>query len=212
MHIMRSITLALAVALVVLTAPLSAPGGSAAIARLVINPGSGPGDLTAGTSEAQLTKRFGRRNVLRTNVPIGQGEEEPGTIVFPRDPRQTIEILWKVQSLRVAPKHARVRGDESVWMVAPGVRLGLTLQELEALNLGPFTLTGFGDAYEGTVLSWNRGALGLSLGAASRVAVRLAPSLTERPAAAAFVGNQEFSSEAMRDLNPRVYEIAIDFD
>ena len=31
-------------------------------------------------------------------------------------------------------------------------------------------------------------------------------------AAGAFVGNQEFRSEAMRDLNPRVYEIAIDFD
>ena len=212
MHIMRSIMLALGVALVVLTAPLSAPGGSAVFPRFVINPGSGAGDLTARTTEAQLTRRFGRRNVLRKNVPIGQGEEEPGTVVFPRDPRQTIVILWKSQSPRVSPKHARVRGDESAWIVAPGVRLGLSLQELEALNGGPFTLTGFGDAYEGTVLSWDRGVLDLALGAASRVAVRLAPSPTERPAAAPFAGNREFGSEVMRDLNPRVYEIAIDFD
>jgi hypothetical protein len=212
MHIMQSIMLALGVALVVLTAPLSATGGSAVMRRFVINPGSGAGDLTARTSEAQIIKRFGRRNVLRTTVPIGQGEEEPGTVVFPRDPLQTIVILWKSQSLRVSPKHARVRGDESAWMLGPGVRLGLSLQELEALNGGPFTLTGFGDAYEGTVLSWDRGALDLALGAASRVAVRLAPSPLERPAAGAFVGNQEFPSQAMRDLNPRVYEIAIDFD
>jgi hypothetical protein len=212
MHTMRSILLVTGVTLVVVTALLSAPGGSAVRPRYVINPGSGAGDLTARTSEAQIIKRFGRRNVLRTTVPIGQGEEEPGTVVFPRDPLQTIVILWKSQSLRVSPKHARVRGDESAWMLAPGVRLGLSLQELEALNGGPFTLTGFGDAYEGTVLSWDRGALDLALGAASRVAVRLAPSPLERPAAGAFVGNQEFPSQAMRDLNPRVYEIAIDFD
>jgi hypothetical protein len=209
---MRSTMLALGVAGVLLTAALAAPGGSAAIPRLVINPGGGAGDLTARTSEAQLIKRFGRRSVLRTRVPIGQGEQEPGTVLFPRDPRHRIEILWKSQSTRVSPKHARVRGDESVWIVAPGVRLGLSLQELEALNGASFTLTGFGDAYEGTVLSWNRGALDVALGSASRVAVRLAPAPTERPAAAAFIGNQEFGSEAMREINPRVYEIAIDFD
>ena len=208
---MRPLLLALGVAFVALTAPLCVPGGAAVTARLVINPGGGAGDLTARTSEAQLIKRFGRRNVVRTAVPIGQGEEEPGTVMFARDPLQKIEILWKSQSLRVSPKHARVRGDESAWMVAPGVRLCLSLLELEELNGGPFTLTGFGDAYEGTVLSWNRGALDLALGAASRVAVRLAPSPTERPLAL-FVGNQEFRSDTMRDLNPRVYEIAVDFD
>lgn len=212
MHTMRSIMLVTGLALVMLTALLSAPAGSVVVPRFVVNPGSGAGDLTARTSEAQIIKRFGRRNVLRTSVPIGQGEQEPGTVVFPRDPLKTIVILWKSQRLRVSPKHARVRGDESAWMLASGVRLGLSLQELEALNGGPFTLTGFGDAYEGTVLSWDRGALDVALGAASRVAVRLAPSPLERPAAGAFVGNQEFSSQAMRDLNPRVYEIAIDFD
>ena len=204
--------LALGAALVLLTAPLAARGGSAVIARLVINPGSGAGDLTARTSEARLIKRFGRRHVLRTNVAIGQGQHEPGTVLFPRDPRQRIDILWKSQLARVSPKHARVRGDESAWVVMPGVRLGLSLEELEALNGGAFTLTGFGHAYEGTVLSWHRGALDVALGASSRVAVRLAPSPSERPAASAFAGNQEFRSEAMRDINPRVYEIAIDFD
>ena len=204
--------LALGVAGILLTTAIAVPGGSAVMPRLVINPGGGAGDLTARTSEAQLIKRFGRRSVLRTTVPIGQGEQEPGTVLFPRDPRQMIEILWKSQSTRVSPKHARVRGDESAWIVGPGVRLGLSLQELEALNGAPFTLTGFGDAYEGTVLSWNRGALDVALGSASRVAVRLAPSPTERPAAAAFMGSQEFGSEAMREINPRVYEIAIDFD
>jgi hypothetical protein len=209
---MRSTTLALGLALVLLMASLAAGGGTTAIARLVINPGGGAGDLTARTSEAQLVKRFGRRSVLRTSVLIGQGEQEPGTVLFPRDPRQTIEILWKSQSARVSPKHARVRGDESVWIVGPGVRLGLTLQELEVLNGAAFTLTGFGDTYEGTVLSWNRGALDVALGAASRVAVRLAPAPTERAAAADFIGTREVRSEAMRELNPRVYEIAIDFD
>jgi hypothetical protein len=209
---MQTIMLTLAVVLVVVTAPLSAPGGAAVLTRLVLNPGAGAGDLTARTSEAQLVKRFGRRSVLRTRVPIGQGEQEPGTVLFPREPRQTIMILWKSQSLRASPKHARVRGDDSVWVVGPGVRLGLTLDELEALNGGPFTLTGFGDAYEGTVVSWNRGVLDLALGTTTRVAVRLAPSTGERAAAAAFVGNHEFPSGAMREISPRVYEIAVDFD
>ncbi|HUF91198.1 MAG TPA: hypothetical protein VMR23_02405 [Candidatus Limnocylindria bacterium] len=211
MYTMRSTLLALGLTLLVLAAPLSAPG-AAPVPRLVINPGSGAGDITARSSEAQIIKRFGRRNVLKTRVPIGQGQEEPGTIVFPRDPRRTIAILWKRQSARVSPKHARVRGDDGAWIVGPGVRLGLTLQELEALNGGPFILTGFGDDYEGTVVSWDRGTLDRALGATSRVAVRLAPSPADREAAAAFSGNQEFRSEALRDVNLRVYEIAIDFD
>jgi hypothetical protein len=209
---MRRFTLVLAAVVALLVSPASSPGGATAIPALVVNPGAGPGDLTSRTSEAQLVRRFGRRNVQRASVPIGQGEQEPGTILFPRDPRQTIVILWKSQTQRVSPKHARVRGDDSVWIVGPGVRLGLSLEELEALNGGPFTLTGFGDAYEGTVLSWDRGALDVALGASSRVAVRLAPSPTARPEAAAFVGRQEFRSHAMRSLNPRVYEIAVDFD
>ena len=40
-------------------------------------------------------------------------------------------------------------------------------------------------AYEGTVVSWDRGVLDLALGATSRVAVRLAPSPAERAAASA---------------------------
>lgn len=211
MHTMRSILLALGLTLLVLAAPLTAPG-SAVAPRLVINPGSGAGHLTARSSEAQIIKRFGRRNVLRTRVPIGHGQEEPGTIVFPRDPRRTIAILWKLQNVRTSPKHARVRGNDSAWIVGPGVRLGLTLQELEALNGGPFTLTGFGDVYEGTVVSWDRGALDRALGATSRVAVRLAPSPAEREATAAYEGDQEIRSESLRELNLRVYEIAIDFD
>src|SRR5687767_8039815 len=112
---MRPVMLAIAAVLAVLTSSLPSPGGAAGTPALVINPGAGAGDLTSRTSEPQLIRRFGRRNVLRANVPIGQGEQEPGTILFPRDPRQTITILWKSQTPRVSPKHARVRGDDSVW-------------------------------------------------------------------------------------------------
>src|SRR5688572_27927095 len=128
---MRPLMLALAAAVALLMSPVSSPGGAAAIPALVVNPGAGAGDLTSRTSEAQLVRRFGRRNVLRASVPIGQGEQEPGTILFPRDARQTIVILWKSQTQRVSPKHARVRGEDSVWSVGPGVRLGLSLEELE---------------------------------------------------------------------------------
>jgi hypothetical protein len=177
-----------------------------------LEPGQGAGDITARSSEAQIIRRFGRRNVARVDVPIGNGQLEPGTIVFPKDPKRKIDILWKNRSVRVSPKYARITGDDSVWSIQPGIRLGTTLEELEAMNGAPLTLSGLGGSSGGTVLSWNRGALDRALGPLSRVAVRLAPPPALREAAEPFAGDTEFPSEALHELDLRVYEISVDFD
>jgi hypothetical protein len=177
-----------------------------------LEPGEGAGDITARSSEAQIIRRFGRRNVARVDVSLGNGQVEPGTIVFPKDPRRKIDILWKNRTVRTSPRYARVSGEDSVWSLKPGVRLGKTLEELETMNGAPLTLSGLGGSNGGTVVSWNRGTLDRALGPLSRVAIRLAPPPVQREAAEPFSGDAEFPSASLRNLDLRVYEISVDFD
>ena len=48
-------------------------------------PGERVGPVQANTSEADLQRLFGRANVVPTTFSIGEGEQRPGTIVFPND-------------------------------------------------------------------------------------------------------------------------------
>jgi hypothetical protein len=45
-------------------------------------------------SEARLRSRLGEANVKRAEIDVGEGETEPGTVVFPKDPSRHVEILW----------------------------------------------------------------------------------------------------------------------
>jgi hypothetical protein len=184
-----------------------------------IVPGVKVGAVTSRTSEADLRRIYGSKNVRSGEVGLGEGETVPGTILFPDDRRKRLEIAWKNTKTRKSPDFVQFSGDKSLWKIAPGIGLGTSLKTLEQINGRGFTLLGFQWDYSGTVVSWNGGKLARSFrkGTAERVTLRLIPRAYENKALAneldAVVGDGEFSSKnkSMQKINPQVYFVIIKF-
>jgi hypothetical protein len=185
-----------------------------------IVPGRSVGPISQDTSETQLIKIFGKQNVKRANVPVGEGETQPGTVIFPNDSRRKLFILWR-DATRQRPEKITISGKNTFWKTDRGITIGTTLRTIEELNGGAFALTGFGWDYSGTVLHSNGGRIS-ELGNASgeeitgrTLLLRLEPaSALQRTAEyKAVLGDGKFLSDnpAMRKLNPSVYEIIVEF-
>lgn len=187
----------------------------------VIVPGRSVGQIRAGTSERDLIKIYGRKNVKRANIDVGEGETVPGTILFPNQPAKKAFILWKDAATRQAPESISIRNKGTLWKTNRGITIGTTLKTIEKLNGRAFALTGFGWDYSGTVLHGNGGRM-KELGSENETGpsgrtliLRLEPaaSLRRTRQYEAVLGDGRFLSNKreMRFLNPRVYEIIIEF-
>lgn len=116
------------------------------------------GPFAKSVTHASLVKAFGQPQVAFLDVGTGEGETAKASVIFPRDAARRIEILWKNERARRDPAEIRT-GVEAQWSTARGIRRGMTLAEIEALNGRPFELYGFGFDYGGTTLDWKGGAL-----------------------------------------------------
>jgi hypothetical protein len=193
----------------------------------LIIPGERIGPITAQTSEEEIIKIFGIANVRREDIGVGEGETLPGTVIYPKDLRRRLAILWKDEKTRKAPTEARLYGRSSVWKTKNGISLGSPLKEIEKLNGKPFILMGFAWDYGGTIIDCNHGRL-KEIGCIRKtssstegrnIILRLAPEaefdgngeFDGNKDYEAVLGDQEFSSAhpSMQKLNPRVYEITV---
>lgn len=169
----------------------------------------------ASDSEATLVARYGRTEVVRGPVDLGEGETEPGTIVFPRDSTRRLQVHWSDTTAFARPSRVVVYDSASRWRIYPGVGMHTSLQELERLNARPFVLTGMGWDYSGTVMRWEKGVLD-RLWPPQPGHLRLVWLRLSREANDALLaqvgGDHDFRSDlpAMARLNPRVYEMAIE--
>lgn len=170
-----------------------------------------------GTTQESLAAVFGDANVVSAEVHVGEGHYKPGVVIF-GDVEDRVEVTWRDPSNRYSRSRARIGGDRSSWETPGGLRLGLDLRSVEAINGRPFQVTGFGWDYQGTVLSWEGGRLEASAGTPCRIIARLSPGpiTTDSPsetrrANSQVTGDRSFSSAhpAMRLLNPKVYELLI---
>lgn len=171
------------------------------------------GPFARDADERTLARFFGAANVERADIAIGEGNTEPGTVIFARDPAKRIDILWHDSYAR--PNVVILR-DGSAWPVAvPGldrpVRNGATLAEIEALNGRPFTLAGFGWDLGGYTSSWNGGRLDRPAGGCNLSLRFDPPSDAPIDALDKVNGDAEFPStdSAMRQIKPVVVEIEL---
>ncbi|MBN2498282.1 MAG: hypothetical protein JXR96_27065 [Deltaproteobacteria bacterium] len=189
-----------------------------------IVPGVRVGPVRADTCHAALVEKLGPRRVRVADVPLGEGEIEQGSVLWPDDPTRRLEILWQDRQRRCWPGRVIIRNRARHWRTAEGIGLGTSLKQLERVNTRPFTLSGFGWDYGGTVISWQTGALDGKLKGCDpdcppdRILVRLAP-LPSRIRALAraeheqVLGDRSISSShpVMRKLDPRVVGLAVLF-
>lgn len=93
-----------------------------------------PGDYAEHTTVADLETRFGKANVRRETVP------EPRLVLFPDDPSRRAYVTFHQADTFEQLAGIAVTDAGSRWRGKRGVRLGMTLAELQALNRKPFML------------------------------------------------------------------------
>ena len=171
------------------------------------------GPFARDSDERRLSQVFGTANVERADVPVGEGNTEPGTVIFAKDPARRIDILWHDAYSR--PNVVIIRNG-STWPVAVSgvdkpVANGATLAEIEAINGRPFTLTGFGWDLGGYTYSWDGGRIDKPVGGCN-LSLRFDPA-SDAPGDALdkVNGDVEFPSTdpAMRQTRPVVIEIEL---
>src|SRR5690242_3166397 len=124
---------------------------------------SDKGAINGHTTREELVRVYGKANVVDRDIDIGEGETQPGTVVFPNDPKRSVEILWRDSEKKTQPSSAQIHGEASLWKAPRGSSLGTSLKQLEQLNGRPFQMAGFGWDYSGTVMSWENGSLASEL-------------------------------------------------
>ena len=122
----------------------------------LINPKSNVGKIVPKSSEQDLMEAYGRENVKRSKISIGEGEFVEGTTLFP-DTENELLIEWKDDFKN--PRNLTIQSDQADWKLDNGIKIGTMLSKIEKLNSTPFKLTGFEWDYPGRTVSWEKGKL-----------------------------------------------------
>ena len=171
------------------------------------------GPFAKDSSNLKLAMLFDSKNVTFTDIDFN-GAKVGASILFPKDPKHRLEIWWSNSTNRSGTYLILING-QSTWGAPGGMRLGLTLAELEKLNRKPFKLKGF-DKDKGntaTVSDWDGGALAtLAGGCKSGVSLQADPK-APADAVTALPADHEYSSSdpALRAVHPTVSEILLGY-
>ena len=187
-------------------APVGKPSPSAAVRTVIAC--SGP--FAKDSSMLGLAMVFDSRNMTFTEETV-QGAKVGATVLFPKDPKRRLEVWWSNPN-RTGLYLIDITG-KSTWSGPGGLRLGLTLEELEKLNHKPFKLKGFDKDNVATVSDWDGGALtSLPGGCKSGVNFQADPKASA-DAVSALAADHEYSSDdpEMRAVKPRISEVLIGY-
>jgi len=170
------------------------------------------GPFAKDSSMLGLAMAFDSMNVTFTEVDGGSVGKVPASVLFPKDLKRRLEVWWSNPASRRDIYLVVING-QSTWSGPGGLRLGLTLAQLEKLNHKPFKLKGFDKDNVAAVSDWDGGALAtLPGGCKSGVSLR-ADSKAAADAVSVLPADHEYSSAdpAMRAVKPTVSEVLIGY-
>ncbi|MFT3898146.1 MAG: hypothetical protein QM719_10715 [Thermomonas sp.] len=166
-----------------------------------------PGAFAPDTSVVQLEQRFGKANVQVGDVPGAEGETSRGVILFPNDATQRAYLYYQDEDKPSGLQLVRVLDEGSRWHFADGVRIGMPLSRLVALNGKPIRFYGFDWDYGGTITDWNGGKLAPA-GAKDAISLGIRLNrIEDAPDKSYPIGEGEFASGDRR--YPKLGSIAI---
>lgn len=126
----------------------------------IIQPGIAFGRITPTSSALQLSELYGKNNIITENTYAAEkGKPQKRTILFPKDPKKELTILWKDEARLQYPKSISILGYQSTWRTEEGITLGTTLKEIEMINQSPFRVFCYAHPQRGGIASWNNGKL-----------------------------------------------------
>jgi hypothetical protein len=186
---------------------LAAPPKPAEPGRAVV---CSSGAFGRNSDHLRLAQAYGVHNVDFMEVSGDDGSALMASVLFPKDPKRRLEVLWDDDAQRSGVRLIVIAG-QSAWTAQKGVHLGLPLAALEKVNGKPFKLMGFEKGGMAIVSDWNGGALGL-LTDGCKMGVQFKPD-PKAPAGAleAVSSDKEFASSdpAIRAAKPIVGEIIV---
>jgi hypothetical protein len=164
------------------------------------------------TSHLKLAQMFEAQNITYGEVDGPEGTKIMASILYPKDPKRRLEVLWQNEAARSDLSVVSING-QSTWIAPKGLKLGVTLAALEKLNGRPFKLAGFDWDDGGAIRDWMGGGLS-KLPGGCNVGMKLTPD----PKISAEVrgrvaGDKEFMSSdpLVRAANPTIEEITIGY-
>ena len=122
----------------------------------LVKPATSVGMINKTSTEAELIEAYGKDNVKRYQIPVGEGFEVEGTILFPGTDKE-LTIEWKNDFKE--PRRITIAHPNTKWVIDSGISIGTTLGKLEKINGHGFKLTGFDWDYPGRTVSWEQGVL-----------------------------------------------------
>jgi len=168
------------------------------------------GVINIHTTREQLVRLYGASNVVDQDADVGEGEIEPETVLFPKDPKRRIGIFWKNPDKRAEPASASIRGTASRWHAVHGISLGTTLTDLQRANGRPFRfdLVGDGTDMAHNEISWHGGSLEQDFHGEGTVTLKLVgtPTHATTPKGPRDFGGESDSPE-MHNLNLYIDEM-----
>ena len=132
-------------------------------AKWLCIPGKQVGKITATSSEADIIAAYGKENVERRTIGLGEGETTEGTVVFPNTPNELI-IEWAAGKTYQQPAKIRIEKGNASWKTDQGIGVGTSFAELKRINGKDFEFAGFEWDYAGFTDHWKEGKISSSLG------------------------------------------------
>jgi hypothetical protein len=164
------------------------------------------------SSHLKLAMTFDSKNIAFADVDANNGTKVPASVLFPNDPKRRLEVWWSNPAARSGTYLIVING-KSTWSAPGGLRLGLTLAQLQKLNQKPFKLKGFDKDGVATVSDWDDGVLAsLPGGCKSGLSLHADPK-APADAVSALSADKEYSSDDPEILavKPTVSEILIGY-
>src|SRR5262252_2980640 len=205
-------------------AAVSHPGSAAHASAPATVRHAGPAPAAAGhtvacsgtfgkdSSHLKLAMTFDSKNITFTDVDSSSGTKVPASVLYPKDPRQRLEVWWANPAAR-SDTYLIVINGKSNWAAPGGLRLGLTLAQLEKLNHKPFKVKGFDKDGVASVSDWDGGVLAsLPGGCKSGLSLHADPKVPPETVAG-LPADKEYSSAdpEIRAAKPTVSEILIGY-
>jgi hypothetical protein len=194
----------------------ASPGAAPAKTAAPVPPGAPKtvtcvGAFSKDSSNLRLAMTFDSKNVTFADVDVN-GTKVQASIVFPKDPKRRLEVWWANPANRSDTYLILING-QSAWVGPDGLKLGLTLADLEKLNHKPFKLKGFDKDNIARISDWDGGALTTIAGGCKTGVSLQADPKTPAEALSPFPADQEFSSTdaGLRATKPKVSEILIGY-
>lgn len=119
------------------------------------------------SSESDLVKVYGKENIVYDTIWGAEGLYAMGTMINV-DSFSRVEIMWMNEKERNGLISATLvsEGDiygaavpVGIWESSTGLKLGMTIEQVEKINGRPFQFSGFGWDYGGGLISWEGGTL-----------------------------------------------------